>query len=235
MIVAQNTYKTLGIKAWSVEDRPREKLEQKGKHTLTDAELIAILLRSGTPNRSAVDVSKELLNSVENDLEKLSELNTNQLTRIKGVGLAKAITITAALELGRRSRFSDKNQKQIISCSRDAYQYFYKYLSDLQQEQFFILLLKRNNKVIKHKQISAGGISGTIVDPKSIFKHAIEELASSIILCHNHPSGNLKPSQADIDLTNKLVNAGKLLDISVIDHIIFTNSAYFSFADENLL
>jgi DNA repair protein RadC len=223
------------IKNWSEDDRPREKLLYKGRHVLSDAELIGILISSGTKNRSAVEVAKDLLTEADYDLNKLSRLSVKQLMKVPGIGQARAVTITAALELGRRRKESSQNKKAVITSSKDVYDYFYPHLVDLNHEMFYVLLLKRNSEVICHKAVSAGGVSGTVVDPKLIFKDALEETASSIILCHNHPSGNLKPSKADISITEKLKNAGNFLDINVLDHIIFTNQHYFSFADEGMM
>ncbi|MEA3497274.1 MAG: DNA repair protein RadC [Bacteroidota bacterium] len=229
-----NDKKRLGIKQWSEEDRPREKLFSKGAKALTNAELLAILIGSGTRSLSAVDLGKEILNSCENDINELAKLSVSQMIKFKGIGEAKAITIAAALELGnRRSKFPSKNPK--ISSSKSVYDFMYSNFADLNIEKFYILLLKRSNQIINAKEISIGGISGTIVDPKIIFKYCIEELASSVILCHNHPSGNTKPSNADIELTNKIKQGAKLLDISLLDHLIFTNNSYFSFADEGLI
>ncbi len=227
--------KSFTIKQWSEEDRPREKLIAKGRETLSDAELIAILLGSGFKEKSAVDVAKTLLQEVGNDLDALGKLTIKQLSRTKGIGTVKAITIVAALELGRRRKFTDKPKTTKVTQSSDAWEYLYPYLADLDHEQFYILLLSRNNTITRHVQISKGGVAGTVVDAKLVFKPALEELASGLILCHNHPSGNLIPSQADIDLTKKIKEAGKLLDINVFDHLIFTNDGYYSFADEGLL
>lgn len=223
------------IKNWSEEDRPREKLMQKGKSALTDAELIAILIGSGYKDKTAVDVAKSLLQEAGNDLATLAKYSLKQLTKTKGIGEAKAISIVAALELGRRRKNSERPTVPKVTQSRDAFDYLYPHLADLDHEQFFILLLNRSNHILKHIQISKGGVAGTLVDAKLVFKPAIEELASAVILCHNHPSGNLQPSQSDKDLTKKIKEAGKVLDISVLDHLIFTNDGYLSFADEGLM
>lgn len=222
------------ILSWAEEDRPREKLLLKGKAALSDAELIAILMGSGTRELSAVDLAKQILHSVGNNLNELAKLSIKDLMKFKGVGDAKAISIAAALELGRRRKESEILKRPKITCSADAYEAIKPYLLDLLHEQFWVLLLNRANEVLKPVQISVGGVSGTVADPKLIFKAAIEELASSIILVHNHPSGNLTPSQADKDLTKKVKEAGRLLDIPVLDHLIFTDTSYFSFADEGL-
>ncbi len=223
------------ISSWAEEDRPREKLMLKGKASLSDAELIAILIGSGTRELSAVDLSKIILQSVNNNLHELAKMNIDELCRFKGIGEAKAISIVAALELGRRRKESDIRKKTKISSSKDAHEAIRPYLMDLLHEQFWVILLNRANEIAKITQISIGGVAGTIADPKIIFKAAIDALASGIILVHNHPSGNLTPSQADKDLTKKVKEAGKLLDIPVLDHIIFSDYHYFSFADEGIL
>lgn len=223
------------ILSWAEEDRPREKLMLKGRAALSDAELIAILIGSGTTDLTAVDVSKIILQSVGNNLNELAKLSVKDLSKFRGIGEAKGISIVAALELGRRRREQDRPQRTRITCSRDAYEEIRPHLLDKPHEEFWILLLNRANEVLRPVQISAGGVSGTVADPKLIFKQAVENLASSIILVHNHPSGNLTPSQADKDLTRKLREGGKLLDIPILDHLIFTDRAYLSFADEGLL
>ena len=223
------------IKQWAEDDRPREKLLIKGKAALSDAELLAILLRSGTPKETAVDIAKNILSEVSNNLLELSKLTVTELMKFNGIGDAKALSIIAALELGKRCRVSEVAVKMKISGSRDVFEYFQNNLADNQYEEFWVLLLNRANKIIRKISISEGGIAGTVADPKKIFKAALENNASSIILCHNHPSGNIKPSEADIKLTKKLKDAGLMLDISVLDHIIVGDNTYFSFADENLM
>ena len=225
----------LNILSWAEEDRPREKLLLKGKAALSDAELIAILIGSGTRSISAVDVAKMILAKADNNLNKLAKFSIRDLRKIKGIGEAKAISIVSALELGRRRKDSDFSEKVKITCSNDIYQIMKPELMDLQKEEFWIILLNRANGLIKKEQISSGGISGTVADPKIIFKAALDQYASSIILVHNHPSGNLKPSKADIELTNKMKTAGKLLEIPVLDHIIFGDEGYLSFADDGML
>ncbi len=225
----------LNIKSWAAEDRPREKLLLKGKAALSDAELIAILLGTGTSKLSAVDLAKNILQSVNNDLNELARLTVKDLMKVKGIGEAKAITIISALELGRRRKDFQAEEKPKIGGSADAYEILKADLLDIPHEAFWIILLNRANRVIKKHQISQGGVAGTVADPKLIFKVAVEELASGIILAHNHPSGNLTASQADIDLTKKLKESGKLLDIQVLDHIILAGKKYFSFADEGLM
>lgn len=225
----------LNILSWAEEDRPREKLLLKGKSTLSDAELIAILIGSGTKSMSAVDVGKKILNEADNNLNELAKFSVKDLQKIKGIGQAKAIAIVSALELGRRRKGEEYKEKVRITSSNDIYQLIKPELMDLQKEEFWIILLNRANRLIKKEQISSGGVSGTVADPKIIFKAALEQYASSIILVHNHPSGNLKPSQADINLTKKMKDAGALLEIPILDHIIFSNEGYLSFADEGIL
>ncbi len=226
---------TRRILSWAEEDRPREKLLLKGKAALSDAELIAILIGSGTRELSAVDLSKVILQKAVNNLNELAKLSIKDLMKVKGIGEAKAISIIAALELGRRRKESEGVRRARISSSRDAYEQIQPYLLDLPHEEFWLLLLNRANEVIKPVQVSQGGVSGTVADPKIIFKFAIENLSSAIILVHNHPSGNLKPSEADKELTRRLSSAGKLLEIPVLDHLIFTDGGYLSFADEGML
>ena len=223
------------IKQWAEDDRPREKLINKGKSALSDAELLAILLRSGSSKETAVDLSKRILHHVSDNLIELSKLGFADLMVFNGIGEAKALSIIAALELGRRRRESEIAIKQQIIGSKDVFEYFHSNLNDSQYEEFWVLLLNRGNKIIKKVMISEGGIAGTVADPKRIFKTAIENNASSMILCHNHPSGNLKPSEADIKLTKKLKDAGTMLDISVLDHIIIGEEKFYSFADEGLI
>ncbi len=223
------------ILSWAEEDRPREKMEMRGKEALTDAELIAILINSGTADLSAVDVGKQIMAYAENNIGALARLSVKELTKIKGIGKAKAITIIAALELGRRRKESEVLKNRKITCSNDVYNEMAPLLMDKSIEEFWILLLNRANKVIRKVQISKGGVSGTVVDAKVLFKNALEHLASAVILVHNHPSGTLKPSTEDIKLTNKLKEAGKVMDIPVLDHLIFTDNGYVSFTDEGLL
>ena len=209
---------SIWIKNWPEEDRPREKLLSKGSSILTNAELLGGLLGSGYQAQSAVGLAKNILTSVNNDLHQLAQLSVNDLIKFKGVGHAKTINIISALELGRR-------QDEFMRAE----------LMDIQHEEFWIILLKRNNEIIAKKQISKGGISGTLVDPKIVFKHALDRQASTLVLIHNHPSGNINASQTDINLTKKIKKAGDLLDISIIDHIIYTNAGYYSFVDHSLV
>ncbi|MFY0593673.1 RadC family protein [Roseivirga sp.] len=225
----------LKILDWAQSDRPREKLQEKGKSALTDAELIAILLGSGSRKQSAVDLAKEILLSIDNDLNNLAKLTLPELEKFNGIGEAKAIAIVSALELGRRRKQVSPNQRLQIKNSQTIYDLMIPELLDQPTEQFWIINLNRSNTLISKKLVSLGGISGTLVDPKVVFKIALENFASSIILVHNHPSGNLKASRSDIRITERIKDAGKLLEISVIDHIIFTDQGYFSFSDEGLL
>ncbi|HEY9046218.1 MAG TPA: DNA repair protein RadC [Ohtaekwangia sp.] len=227
--------KTLGIKSWSPEDRPREKLVLKGRSSLSDAELIAILLGTGTATLSAVDLAKKILAQADNNLHKLANLTIKDLVKIKGIGEAKAISIVAALELGRRRKNADADVKPKIGSSRDAFDLVKSELLDIQHEEFWVILMNRANRVLRKQKISLGGVSGTVADPKIIFKLALDELATGIILAHNHPSGNLEASFADIQLTTKLKEGARLLDIQILDHLIIAGQRYFSFADEGMI
>ncbi|MBC8487681.1 MAG: DNA repair protein RadC [Bacteroidetes bacterium] len=228
----EDTREYFPIREWAEGDRPREKLLIKGRSTLSDAELIAILMGSGSKNESAVDLAKRILRSANDNLIELSKLGVNDLMKFKGVGEAKAISIIAALELGKRRRSAEALDKKKIISSRDVFEYFHGVFGDSNYEAFYILLINRANKVIRDVVVSEGGLAGTVVDPKKIFKIALENSASSIILCHNHPSGNILPSDTDIKLTSKLKKAGEMLDMPVIDHIILGDNNYYSFADE---
>jgi len=223
------------IREWAESDRPREKLLLKGKSALSDAELLAILMGSGSKNESAVDLAKRILRQSNDNLIELSKLGVSELTKFKGVGDAKAISIIAAMELGKRRRGAEALEKKKIMSSRDVFEYFASILGDNTYESFYILLLNRANRIIREVQISEGGFSGTVADPKKILKIALENNASTMILCHNHPSGNIQPSDADIKLTRKLKGAGEMLDLPVVDHIIIGDEKYFSFADEGQL
>jgi len=228
-------YKKLSIKEWAVEDRPREKMLSKGIRALTEAELIAILIGSGNLDESAVEVSRRIMSSVNNNLNELGKKTINDLQKFKGIGPAKAITIAAAMELGRRRKESEPDEKPKVVTSADCAAIFKPLLSDLPHEEFWVLLLNRNNLVIDKMLVSQGGLSGTVIDVRIILKMALDKLACSIILCHNHPSGNLIPSEADKDITKKIREAGKHMDIPVLDHLIIGNDSYFSFADEGLI
>lgn len=225
----------MSIKSWAEDDRPREKLLLKGKMALSDAELIAILIGSGSKNESAVSLTQRILASVEYNLNNLGKLSVSELQKFKGIGEAKAISIIAALELGRRRRLQEAMELPKITCSKDLYNIMQPILGELPHEEFWILYLNNSNKVLCKEQLSKGGLTGTMVDVRLVFKKGIETNATAIILCHNHPSGKLQPSAADKQITKKLSNAGETLDIKVLDHLIITENAYFSFADENLM
>jgi DNA repair protein RadC len=225
----------LRIPQWAEDDRPREKLLLKGRSTLSDAELLAILLGTGTKALSAVDLAKQILQQADQNLNSLARLSVKDLTKIKGIGEAKAISIISALELGRRRNESITPGRPRITNSIDVAELMKRDLMDLNHEEFWIIILNRANYVLRKDQISRGGISGTVADPKLIFKSALDQGGSSIILAHNHPSGNLQPSQADITLTKTLKEAGKFLEIPVLDHIIVSDNSYFSFADEGMI
>jgi DNA repair protein RadC len=230
----QQTYHQ-NIKSWAVEDRPREKLLSKGIDSLSDSELLAILIGSGTKKLSAVDLSKSILATVNNNLNELGKLSLTELERNKGIGRVKALTILAALELGRRRKNSVSLKKEKITSSKEVYELFQPLLSDIPHEEFWILLLNRSNCVIDKNRISQGGIAGTVIDARIILRNALEKLASGLILCHNHPSGNPKPSEADISITHKLKDAAVMMDIKLLDHIIVADTNYFSFADEGII
>ncbi len=226
---------SLKITKWAVEDRPREKLIQKGTASLSDAELLAILINSGTKDKSAVDVGRELLGLVNNNLNSLGKLTIADLKKIRGIGIARAVTIVAALELGRRRKQSEVEYVPQIRSSKDVSDIFQPLLSDLMHEEFWILFLNRSNKVITRMKLSQGGLSGTVTDVRMIMKKAVECLASGIIVCHNHPSGNLNPSEADSKITQKIKEAGNLMDIQLLDHLIISDKDYYSFADNGIL
>lgn len=224
---------TKAITSWAEEDRPREKMMLKGKLTLSDAELIAILMGSGNREQSAVELARTILAHVNNDLNKLARLTISELTKFKGVGEAKAISIVSALELGRRRKETKEEQKIKITSSLDSYNVLKPFLLDLQHEEFWLILLDRSLNVIKTTRLSMGGIAGTLVDTKVVFRIALENYASYIILAHNHPSGNKRPSEHDLRVTKNIVNAGKIMDIKVLDHIIFTNEGFTSLNDDH--
>ena len=223
------------IKYWAEDDKPREKLMLKGKSVLTDAELIAILIGSGSRNESAVQRSKRILASVDNNLNVLGKLSVKQLMNFKGIGEAKAISIVAAAELGRRRKSEESLELSKITSSKAVFEIMQPIVGELQHEEFWVLFLNNSNKVIYKTQISKGGITGTVVDTRIIYKTALEHNATSIILSHNHPSGTLIASEADKQITRKLKEAGKHLDILVLDHVIVTEKNYFSFADDGIL
>ncbi len=226
----------LNIKDWAEEDRPREKLLIKGVSSLSDAELIAILIGSGNKNETAVELSQRILHSTQNNLNQLGKLNVKELVNnFNGIGEAKAITIIAALELGKRRKEENRLTLPQINSSKDVYSILYPILSDLKYEETWVLLLNRSNKVIRKYQVSKGGISGSIIDIRLIMKEAIDAVASAMILSHNHPSGNIKPSIEDDTITNKLKKAGQLMDIPLLDHIIIGENCYYSYKDESRL
>ncbi len=226
---------SIKITDWAVEDRPREKLIQKGTASLSDAELLAILISSGTKHKSAVDLGREILSMVNNNLNSLGKLSVADLKKLHGIGPARAVTISAALELGRRRKLAEAEDVLQIKSSKDVADIFQPLLSDLLHEEFWILFLNRSNKVISRMKLSQGGISGTVTDVRIVMKNAIECLASGIIVCHNHPSGNLNPSESDTKITRKIKDAGELMDIQLLDHLIISEKDYFSFADNGML
>jgi DNA repair protein RadC len=223
------------IKQWAIDDRPREKLLRKSAAALSNSELLAILINHGSKNKSALDLAKEILFLGKNNLNELARLSIAQMMSIKGIGEAKAITICAALELGRRRQAGELLEKPILKDSRDVAVYMQSVLRDQQQELFAVVFLNQANKVNHVEIISQGGITGTVADPRLILKKALEKNAVSLILCHNHPSGSLKPSRADEELTHKIKEAAKFFDIKVLDHLIVSEEGYYSFADEGLL
>lgn len=223
------------IKNWATEDRPREKMMLHGASTLSNVDLIAILIRSGNKDKSAIDLSREILQHSNDNLDELGKFSLKELEKIKGIGPTKAITIMAAMELGRRRHAGLARKKTSVTCSKDVADYLRIILKDYSHEVFAVLFLNRANKINHFEIISKGGITGTVADPRIILKRALEEEATSIVLSHNHPSGNLKPSKADEDLTNKIREAATLFDIKVLDHIIVSDEGYFSFMDEGLL
>ncbi len=223
------------IKQWAIDDRPREKLLQKGPFSLSDSELLAILINNGNKEKSAVELAKEILKLGQNNLGELGKLSVENLMTIKGIGEAKAITIAAALELGRRRQSNNSLEKPIVSNSKDIANFLQAKFKDQLIEYFAVVYLNQSNKINHFEIISQGGITGTVADPRIILKIALEKNAVSLILSHNHPSGSLKPSQADKDLTQKIKEAAKLLDIKVIDHLIVSDEGYFSFADDGIL
>lgn len=223
------------IKQWAKDDQPREKLLLKGAENLSNSELLAILIHNGTKEKTAVDLAKDILKRGKDNLNELGKLNIKELMKIKGIGEAKAITITAALELGRRRQASSSLERAVVASSRDIAQYLQTVLQDYRHEVFAVIFLNRANKVRHFEIISEGGITETVADPRIILKKALEEEAVSIILCHNHPSGSLKPSRADESLTKKIKEAAQFFDIRVVDHIIVSENGYYSFADEGRL
>ena len=223
------------IKTWAVDDRPREKMCSKGKGALSNAELIAILIGSGSGELTAVELARQVLAASGDNLYDLSKLSLEELTQHKGIGEAKAVSIMAALELGRRWSVTSPEQRKSISNSQEAYENFLSLIDDPTKEHFLVAHLNHGNKVIKMERISTGGITNTLADPKVIFKSALLKEATALMLCHNHPSGVAKPSAEDLQLTKKIVTAGKIFDIMVLDHLIIGENSYFSFAEHGLI
>jgi len=228
-------YKNLSIRNWALEDRPREKMMLKGIQSLSESELLSLLIGSGTRKASAVDLARQVLNMAGNNLDKLGKFAVSDLKKLNGIGQARAITIVAALELGRRRKLFDAPEGLKISGSQDAFAFMGPVLSDLAHEEFWVLLLNRSNRVIEKCKISQGGITGTVTDIRIILKLALDHLATSLILCHNHPSGNLQPSEADISITRRIKESAALMDISLLDHLIIASKSYFSLADETMM
>jgi len=232
--VKENTNK-MSIKFLAEDDRPREKFLLKGKNSLSDSELLAIIMGSGSREESAVELARTILNSVNNNWHQLSLLTIKDLMKFKGVGEVKAISIATALEIGRRRSAQEIPEKPQISCSKDAYDILKIHLSDLRTEEFWAVFLNQSNKVIHFSQLTQGGISQSIVDVRILFKTALEHFSTGLIIAHNHPSGNKKPSAEDINITKKIKDAGNLMNIQLLDHLIITQNSYLSFADEGLL
>ncbi len=228
-------YKSFSIKNWALEDRPREKMMNKGCKSLSNAELIAIIISSGNRKQSALEVAKILLSNNQNDLNELAKRSIIDLIKTPGIGSAKSISIIAALELGRRQKSFPSKQKLKITSSSDAFERLIPYVENLNHEEFWVIYLNQSNKILEIKNISSGGITGTVFDVRLVFKDALLLESTNIILCHNHPSGNLTPSEADKNLTKKTKDAGKLMNIAVLDHLIIADQTYYSFADEGLL
>jgi len=231
----QQKQPSFSIKHWSDDDKPREKLVKRGKSALSDAELIAILIGSGSRNESAVALSKRILASVNNNLHELGKLSIKRLMQFKGIGEAKAVTITAALEIGRRRKGEEVQQITKINSSRDAFELLQPRIGDLEHEEFWILYLNNGNKVLHDARLSKGGLTGTLVDVRIVMRQALELGAVALVLAHNHPSGTLRPSKGDRDVTAKVQRAALALDLTILDHIIVTEKDYFSFADEGIL
>jgi DNA repair protein RadC len=225
----------LSIKKWATDDQPREKLLAKGLPSLSDAELLAVLIRAGTHETSAVELAREILLQAGNNLGTLGRKSVSDLIKIKGIGEAKAISIVAALELGRRRNLCESNEHFQVNSSKNVFEYVHSFLADIMHEEFWVLYLNRSNRIIERYKISQGGISGTVTDIRLILKKAIELLASSMIICHNHPSGNIQPSDQDKQITEKLKGASSQMDIKLLDHIIVAENSYFSFCDEGIL
>lgn len=230
-----NSYNSRALTSWAVEERPREKVMANGTQFLSDSELLAILLGSGTKNITAVELARQILKSAGNSLQELGRQGVGDLVRIKGVGPAKAITVLAAMELGRRRAGMQHIDKVPVKSSEIVYKLFHPLLGDLEHEEFWLLMLNRANRVLGRYKVSQGGLSGTVIDTRIILKKALDNLASSIIVCHNHPSGNNQPSDADVKITGKLKKAAEMLEIKLLDHVIIADKSYFSFADEGMI
>ncbi|MCD4711234.1 MAG: DNA repair protein RadC [Bacteroidales bacterium] len=230
-----NRYNSHALTTWAVEDRPRERVMANGVQYLSDSELLAILLGSGTKNMTAVELARLILKGAGNNLQQLGRLGIGDLVRIKGVGPAKAITILAAMEMGRRRAGIQHPEKIPVKSSETVFSLFHPLMGDLEHEEFWLLMLNRANRVLGRYKVSQGGLSGTVIDTRIILKKALDNLASSIIVCHNHPSGNNQPSDADVKITEKLKKAAEMLEIKLLDHVIIADKSYFSFADEGLI
>ena len=230
-----NQYRSINLKTWSVEDRPREKVIANGVQYLSDSELLAILLGSGTRNMTAVELARQVLHKSGNSLHDLGRQHISDLVAIKGIGPAKAITLLAAIELGRRRDATQQTERIPVKSSETVFKLFHPILGDLDHEEFWLLMLNRANRVLGRFKVSQGGLSGTVIDTRIILKKALDNLASSIVVCHNHPSGNNQPSDADVKITEKLKKAAEMLEIKLLDHVIIADKSYFSFADEGLI
>ena len=230
-----NTYNSQALTTWAVEERPREKVMANGVQYLSDSELLAILLGSGTKHITAVELARQILKEAGNSLQELGRKGIGELVRIKGVGPAKATSILAALELGRRRAGMQYSEKIPVKSSETVYRLFHPLMGDLEHEEFWLLMLNRANRILGRFKVSQGGLSGTVIDTRIILKKALDNLASSIIVCHNHPSGNKQPSDADVKITEKLKKAAEMLEIKLLDHVIIADKSYFSFADEGLI
>ncbi len=226
----------ISIKNWANEDKPREKLLDKGAVSLTNAELLAILINTGTQNNSALDIAKDVLALSGNDLIAFEQLEFNQLSKIKGLGPKKVVTLLAAIELGRRGKLAKAMSRKKVSTSKDAFEVLLPFYDDLSREHCYVLLLDQSNKLLAVQPISAGGLTSTVVDPRIVFRKAVEtKNTAQLIISHNHPSGNINPSVADKNITQKLIDGAKLLDLKMIDHLIIGHNEYFSFADTALI
>jgi len=230
-----NKYDSHALTTWAVEERPREKVMANGVQYLSDAELLAILIGSGTRHMTAVELARQILKGAGNSIHILGRQGIGELVRIKGVGPAKATSILAALELGRRRAGMQHSEKTPVKSSETVYKLFHPLMGDLEHEEFWLLMLNRANRVLGRYKVSQGGLSGTVIDTRIILKKALDNLASSIIVCHNHPSGNKQPSDADLKITEKLKKAAEMLEIKLLDHVIIADKSYFSFADEGLI